>query len=296
MTIKILEGTIDNHIHCCPHINKRSTDIFEVIKKAEQNRMYAIGLMDNFSNTSGYASLVKKSFPKLKLKVFGGLIMEPPSGGVNFENAKIALNYSYFNNDGAKFISFPTHHTRHIAKLEKRKKNYIKNCFYVPDKGPTLETIKILKLIAQKNIVLNTGHLSARETINLIKCAKKNGVKKILVPSNTFNLNTITELKKYNVKFEFSYFFISKATGIPLTHVDGEKHKIQGTNEKLLKILIKTAEPKNVILSSDCGVSILPKPHIGFSKFINHIQKLGFSKKEIEYMIKINSKKLFNLK
>jgi hypothetical protein len=295
MTIELLKGSIDNHIHCCPHINKRSTDIFEVVKKAEQLKMYAIGLMDNFSNTSGYASLVKKNLPKIKLKIFGGLIMEPPSGGVNYENAKISLNYSYFGNDGAKFISFPTHHTRHIAKLEKRKKNYIKNCFYVPDSGPTTETKKILGLIAKKNIVLNTGHLSAKETINLVKYAKKIGVKKILIPSNTFNLKTISELKKYKVKFEFSYFFISKATNVPLTHVDGEKHKIQGTNENLLKLLIKTANPKNVILSSDCGVSILPKPYIGFSKFINQIIKLGFSKKEIEYMIKINSKKLFSL-
>ena len=137
--------------------------------------------------------------------------------------------------------------------------------------------------------------MSAKETINLVKYAKKIGVKKILVPSNTFNLKTISELKKYKVKFEFSYFFISKATNVPLTHVDGEKHKIQGTNENLLKLLIKTANPKNVILSSDCGVSILPKPYIGFSKFINQIIKLGFSKKEIEYMIKINSKKLFSL-
>ena len=295
MTIELLKGSVDNHIHCCPHINKRSTNIFEVIKKAEQLKMHAVGLMDNFSNTSGYASLVKKYLPKLKLKVFGGLIMEPPSGGVSYENAKISLNYSYFQNDGAKFISFPTHHTRHIAKLEKRKKNYIKNCFHVPDTGPTQETMKILELIAQKNIVMNTGHLSAKETINLVKYAKKIGVKKILIPSNTFDLTTITKLKKFRPKFEFSYFFISKATDIPLTHVDGEKHKIQGTNEKLLKILIKTAGPKNVILSSDCGVSILPKPHIGFSNFINHIQKLGFSKKEIEYMIKINPKKLFNL-
>ena len=33
----------------------------------------------------------------------------------------------------------------------------------------------------------------------------------------------------------------------------------------------------------------------GFTKFINQITKLGFKKKEIEYMIKINSKNLFNL-
>tara|TARA_B100000427_G_scaffold218275_1_gene182329 strand:- start:1980 stop:2867 length:888 start_codon:yes stop_codon:yes gene_type:complete len=295
MKTELLRGAVDNHIHCCPHINKRSTNVFEVIKKAEQLKMHAIGLMDNFSNTSGYASLVKKYLPKLKIKVFGGLIMEPPSGGVNYENAKISLSYSYFENDGAKFISFPTHHTRHVAKMEKRKKNYIKKCFYVPDSGPTNETLKILELIAKKNIVLNTGHLSAKETINLVKYAKKIGVKKILIPSNTFGVKTIAKLKKLKVKFEFSYFFVSKATNVPLTHVDGEKHKIQGTNRNLLKILIKTADPKNVILSSDCGVSILPKPHIGFLKFIDQIIKLGFSKKEIEYMIKINSKKLFNL-
>lgn len=295
MSNELLRGAIDNHIHCCPHINKRCTNIFEVVRHAEKNKMHAIGLMDNFSNTSGYASLVKKLYPKLKLKVFGGLIMEPPSGGVNLENVKIALNYSYFKNDGAKFISFPTHHTRYVAKIERRKKNYIKKCFYVPASGPTKETKNILKLIAKNNLVLNTGHLSDKETINLVKAAKKIGIKKILVPSNTFNVETIYKLKKFKVKFEFSYFFISSATNVPLTHVDGEKHKIKGTNEEALKILIKAANPKNVILSSDCGVSVLPKPHIGFSKFINKVMRLGFSKKEIEYMIKTNPKKLFNI-
>ena len=49
--------------------------------------------------------------------------MEPPSWS-KVKNVKIALNYSYFKNDGAKFISFPTHHTRYIARLEKKKKLY----------------------------------------------------------------------------------------------------------------------------------------------------------------------------
>ena len=75
MTIELLKGSVDNHIHCCPHINKRSTNIFEVVNQAEKIQMYGIGLMDNFSNTSGYASLIKKYKPKLKLKIFGGLIM-----------------------------------------------------------------------------------------------------------------------------------------------------------------------------------------------------------------------------
>ena len=290
-----LENSIDNHIHCCPHINKRSTDIFEVVKLAEKNKMYAIGLMDNFSNTSGYASLVRKHFPNLNLKIFGGLIMEPPAGGVSYENAKISLEYSYFENDGAKFISFPTHHTRYVAIQEKRKSSYINACFYVPDEGPTYETSKILELIAKKNVVLNTGHLSPKETLILVKAAKNQGVEKILVPSNNFDETTIEKLKIYNVYFEFSYFFVSKATEVPLTHVDDERHKIKGLTLKTLKNLIKSAEPKNVILSSDCGVSILPKPHLGFYKFIKQVHELGFTITEIDYMIKTNPKKLFRI-
>ena len=60
--LSFLENSVDNHIHCCPHINKRSTNIFEVVEHAENNKMYAIGLMDNFSNTSGYESLIRKYF------------------------------------------------------------------------------------------------------------------------------------------------------------------------------------------------------------------------------------------
>jgi hypothetical protein len=60
MIEELLKGSVDNHIHCCPHINKRSTNIFQVVEQAEKLKMYAIGLMDNFSNTSGYASLLGK--------------------------------------------------------------------------------------------------------------------------------------------------------------------------------------------------------------------------------------------
>ena len=37
MMYSFLENSIDIHIHCCPHINKRSTDIFEVIKGSAVN-------------------------------------------------------------------------------------------------------------------------------------------------------------------------------------------------------------------------------------------------------------------
>ena len=293
---ELLKGSVDNHIHCCPHINKRSTDILNTVKLAEKFGMYAIGLMDNFTNTSGYASLIKKILPNLKLKVFGGLIMEPPAGGVNFENVKIALNYGYESGEGAIFVSFPTHQTKFIAKQENREKTYIENCFFVKEnKIDDYETLKILDLIAKKNIVLNTGHISGSENYTLVSHAKKAGIQKILIPANNLSENEIINLKELDVMFEFSYFFVSKATQIPLTHIDGEKNTINKLEITNLKNFINIVGCKKVILSSDCGVSVLPKPHLGFFKFITLIKGLGFSNDDINRMTATNSKMLFNI-
>jgi methionine synthase II (cobalamin-independent) len=183
-----------------------------------------------------------------------------------------------------------------VAKQEYRSKSYIDNCFYVAeDKIQNDETLKILDLIAKKNIALNTGHISGTENYNLVNYAIKAGIKKILIPANNLNDEEIINLKNLDVMFEFSYFFISKATQIPLTHVDSEKHTINKLEINKLKKFIKIIGCEKVILSSDCGVSVLPKPHLGFKNFISLIKDLGFSTNDIKKMISTNSKNLFNI-
>ena len=51
----------------------------------------------------------------------------------------------------------------------------------------------------------------------------------------------------------------------------------------------------NTILSSDCGLSILPIPVEGFAKFLLTIKKQGFSEKEIKIMSSINPSILFKI-
>ena len=291
-----LEGRYDNHIHCCPHINARSLNIFDAVKDALTEKMAAIGLMDNFSVTSGYASLIQSQFKKTKIKIFGGLIMEPYVGGVNPDHLKTLMKYSYGDfKEVFKFVSFPTHHTQFIAKQEKRSANYIYSCFNLTDNEKINDdVIKILDIIASNNLILNTGHLSDFETISLITLAKKLGVKKILIPSNHLKKTTLAEINLIaNVFFEFSYFFISEATQIPLTHIDQEKHMIKGLEKNQLLELINTVTSKKVILSSDCGVSVLPKPIFGLKKFIFEVQKLGFTDRDIDNMTIYNPRKLF---
>ena len=105
----------------------------------------------------------------------------------------------------------------------------------------------------------------------------------------------INLLKNLGAYFEFSYFFISKATEIPLTHIDSEKHTISKLEVDSMKKFIRSLGAEQVILSSDCGVSVLPKPHHGLQNFISIIKDLGFSSAEIKKMTSTNSKGLFNV-
>ena len=62
-----------------------------------------------------------------------------------------------------------------------------------------------------------------------------------------------------------------------------------------MKKFIRSIGPEQVILSSDCGVSVLPKPHHGLLNFISIIKDIGFSLAEIKKMTSTNSKGLFNV-
>lgn len=93
--MQYLVGAVDCHIHAPPHINGRSVNVFEAVRQAAAAGMRAIGLMDNFCNSAGYAALAMSELGHLGVEVFGGLIMQPVAGGVTAQAARTALDYGY---------------------------------------------------------------------------------------------------------------------------------------------------------------------------------------------------------
>ena len=73
----LLIGAVDGHVHACPHLNGRSVDVFEAVEQAAAAGMRAIGLMDNFCSSVGYAALARRRLGHLGVEVFGGVILEP---------------------------------------------------------------------------------------------------------------------------------------------------------------------------------------------------------------------------
>ncbi|QCK87833.1 hypothetical protein E8L99_19780 [Phreatobacter aquaticus] len=292
----LIVGAVDCHVHACPHINARSLDVIEAAREALAAGMTGLGLMDNFANSSGYAALARRVLGPVALDIWGGLIMEPPAGGVSAEAVAIALGYGYGPGTGARFISLPTHHTRHVARGEGRSPLYVEACFEVPETGPLPDPLpEILDRVAAADVVFNTGHVAASEAVRLVGEAKARGVQRILVPASHYDDQAIAAVIGGGAVAELSYFFASPAADVPLTHVDAEAHVIAGVSIQRMAAIIRRHGAANLIVSSDCGVGILPRPVEGLRLFLRLLAEQGIGPNDLRRMISDNPARLFKV-
>ena len=293
---ELLIGAVDCHVHACPHLNGRSVDVFQAVREAAAAGMSGLGLMDNFANSAGYAALARRALPELEIEVFGGLIMEPQSGGISADAVRAALGCGYGPGDGARFISLPTHHTRNVARLEGRSPAYIETCLEIPEQGALPDPLpEILDLIAERDVVLNTGHVSGPEAVRLSEIAKRRGIERILVPASHYGAGEVREIAAQGAFAEFSFFFLSHATQAGLTHVDAERHTVPAVSLGQMAELIRAAGPEHAVLSSDCGVYLLPPPAEGLREFLLMIESAGFDRRALARMVRMNPGLLFKV-
>jgi len=299
---QLLIGAIDGHVHACPHLNGRSVDVFEAVEQAAAAGMRAIGLMDNFCSSVGYAALARRRLSHLGVEVFGGVILEPQVGGLSVEVVRAAIGVGYPDGenrhaaDGARFVSLPTHHTRTVAQAEGRDAAYVAACLAIPERGPLPDALAaILDLVAAHDIALNTGHLSAAETVRLVELAQARGVTRLLCPANYFTPDDARALTALGACVEFSFFFVTHATQVGLTHVDAEKHRVDPVTLPRLIELIAAVPPEQVVLSGDCGVSVLPPPVEGLREFLWSLKLSGVPETTLRRAVGDNPARLFRL-
>lgn len=292
----LLIGAIDCHVHVTPHINGRSIGVFEAVRQAAAAGMRGLGLMDNFMNSSGYAALAMQELGDLGVDVFGGLIMQPSAGGVDLECARSALEYGYGEGTGARFLSLPTHHTRHVAKSEGRSPAYIETCTHVPETGPIPEPIPaIMDLCAEHDAVFDCGHVSGPEAVRLVAEARRRGVARVRTHCSRYAVDVVQEIGRLGGYTELSYFLISLAAQVGLTHVDKEKHSIGGQSLEDLVTRILAAKPETAVLSTDSGIWILPVPVEALRTFLVTLEAAGVARSLLRSMIADNPARLFKV-
>jgi GNAT superfamily N-acetyltransferase len=264
-----LAGAVDGHVHACPHLNARRLDVLQAVDEAQAAGMAGLGLIDNFASSVQLAALARRARPDAALDIFGGIVLEPPAGGLSPEAVAAALAVGYGPGEGARFVSLPTHHTAFVARAEGRDDAHLAACLAIPERGPPPDALlRILDLVAAADVVLNTGHLSAPEAMRVVEEARGRGVARILVPCNAYDPAAVQALTAAGAVAELSFFFVSHATEAALTHVDAQRHVIPRVTAPRMAALARAAAPDRLILSSDCGSSLLPPPVEGLRCFL----------------------------
>lgn len=181
---EILQGAIDLHVHAGPSVAIRAVDAGDMLKEAVAAGYRAFVVKDHYFPTMMSAMLVEKHLGG-GTKVFGGIALNNSVGGINVKAVDAAYGM------GAKFVYMPT--VSAYQHIEDHKGHHFpgsgassveeKPIIYVDERGNLCQEAQdVLKYVAQRpDLILATGHGTAREIDVLIAEAVKAGVKKIFV-------------------------------------------------------------------------------------------------------------------
>lgn len=293
---ELLIGAVDSHVHCAPHINRRTVTLFDAVRDAAAAGLAGLGLMDVFANTSGLAALANVELGHLGVEVFGGIILEPYVGGVSARTVETALGMGYCARDGARFVSLPCHNTVFVGRSEGRSPAFLEQCLAIPDRGPMPGDIpRILDLCARRDVVFNTGHLSGPEHLRVVEAARAAGVQRVLVPAGYLDRDEALDIAAMGAVLEYSFFVFSHATQVPQTMIDAERHRFALSDLGRAVDIIGRLDPSQVVLSSDSGALILAPPVEAFREFLTMLHGMGVPEADLRRMSAETPARLFGL-
>ena len=269
-----LSGVIDLHIHTAPDVRSRKLDDFGVAWAATARRMRAVLIKSHVTLTADRAYLVEQIVPDIR--VFGGLALNHAVGGINATAVEVALRL------GAAEIWMPT-----LSAVHQRHDPMGPGISIYQDGQIAERVIDVLRLIAEHDAILGTGHLSTQEVVDLVPIARELGVRKILVshpehPPVDMPSSVQEELRdRCGVLFERCLISTTLAGWtMPITE---------------MAALIRRVGPASTVISTDLGQASNPAPVDGMAMYIASLQAEGYDKSSIDQMCRENPAALLGL-
>jgi len=271
-----LNGIIDMHVHSAPDVRPRSHDDFQLAEQAVKLGARALVIKSHLVPTMDRVKLVNQKHPELRL--FGSVTLNPQVGGINPHAVEAALQL------GAKTVWLPTVYSTRHRQLEGKSGGVdtVVNGRVVP---PLKD---VLKLIAEHNAILGTGHLSPEDIFVVVEEARKLGVGKIVIThpeSYAVGMNLNDQryvLEQYGVYFERVY---AQPAG---------KGKHQ-TNLAVNLQAIRELGHESTIVATDGGQIELPPWSAMITEYIQYLADHGIAEEAIELMTKRTPAKLLDL-
>jgi hypothetical protein len=277
MLDSLMQGSFDMHVHSSPDLMPRKMSDIALAKGAKAAHMAGVMLKCHYCPTAARAALVRECVSHIA--VFGSIVLNRAVGGLNPDAVETALAL------GAKEVFLPT--ISAVNHLTFGHGDIAKAVPVVDEDGEVLpELYPILEMIAERDCILGTGHLSPRESVKVIALAQKKGVRKIMLTHPEYEIVAMPvdmqqELARQGVYFERCFYATNSSQKLPVEEVARQ---------------IKAVGPESTVMSSDFGQMFNELPTLGFRRYVREIMECGIPAADMERMIKANPKELVGLK
>jgi len=273
-----LDGVIDIHVHSAPDSTPRSIDAIDLARLAKARGMRGLVLKNHYESTAALAYIVRKEVPGIE--IFGGIDLNRSVGGLN----PAAIERMVLMAGGyGRVIWFPTFDAENQVRFSKLNQPFVS----VSRDGRLLpETLAIIALAAKNQLTLETGHSSAAEGLMIVKEAKRQGVRHVVVThamAPYVNM-TIPQMKEAAASGAFIEFVYGELIGVNKAHTLAEFAEA-----------IRAVGPASCILASDLGQPGNPLHPDGLATFFEGLRGAGFSQADIHLMSAENPAKALGL-
>lgn len=273
-TENLLQGVIDIHIHTNPDIRTRRLSDLQLASEARRVGARAIVIKSHLVTTMDRASIAREAVPGID--VFGGIALNAQVGGLNAVAVDTAIKM------GAKLVWLPTSSSAN----ERRRLGKSDGVEAVVGGKVVPALLPILKLIAQSDIALATGHLTPAETLVVVEEARKQGVAKIVVnhpewATVDMSIDEQKQLAQFDVYFERCY----------ARNVGGKYDKNFARNLQAMEAL----GFESTIVATDGGQVENPLWSDALAEYIGYLLQAGVPKTTVDLMTKRNPAKVLGL-
>lgn len=287
----LLEGAVDLHVHPSPSPFPRRIDIVEAARLASEAGMRAIVVKSHHHNTAmDVAAISPYGVEESGVQVFGGIALNTQVGGINPHAVNLCLAM------GGKVVWFPTiaspAHLAHSHNL-----NFPKLAIPLMDEVPIdvwgddgklrAEVYEILRMIAEADAILASGHMPVRSILAVFEAAREVGVRRMLV-------------NHPNYVIEASHDEARRLTelGAMIEHslcMYDEDSTFYHWNLDVLVDWIRAVGPEKSLLGSDLGQKNNPLPEQSYQKICRRLLDAGWTREEIRMLVVDNPVKLLGL-
>jgi hypothetical protein len=295
----LMVGAIDLHIHASTETPRRRQTMLEVAKDAAAAGMRAVAFKSKDTNTADGAGLVNTLVQGIT--VYGGVTLDYSVGGLNPFAVYSALEM------GGKIVWMPSLDSAWtVKKMAEGAKGGAKIYQKIIDPkrkvGAGISILKgglggsellpevreIISLIAEKGAILDTSHLSPRESLILLTETKKAGLDRVLVTHVNSDIIDASMEEQKELARNGALLMHCFAPCLPSPWKDSQPVQV-------IIDMINQVGPEHCVLGTDLGRFTYPPPVEGLRMFIADLLLGGIKETDIERMVKTNPAYLLGL-